>query len=71
MKNWKARHAMLDRTCTQGELSVTQFANTLKRAVRYIPEVRDKELIIWFLNGLKPRIAHYCKCDRRGDPRTR
>ena len=47
---------------------MTQFANTLKRAVRYIPEVRDKELIIWFLNGLRPGIAHYCKCDTKGQP---
>ena len=62
------RQSMLDRTCTQGDKSVTQYANALKRAVRDIPGVADKELIIWFLNGSKTGIAHNCKCDTRGKP---
>ena len=64
----EARQAMLDRTCTQGDQSVTQYVNALRRAVRDIPKVSDKELIVWFLSGLRTGISHYCKCDTKGKP---
>jgi hypothetical protein len=38
---WDARQAMLDKTCTQVDQSVTQYAKALKRAVRDIPRVAD------------------------------
>ena len=66
-----ARQALFNRACTQGELSVTQYANALKRAVRDIPVVTNKELILWFLSGLRTGIAHFCKCDTKGKPWTR
>ena len=69
-EEFDARQALLDRKCTQGEQTVTQYANALKRAVRDIPGVSDKELILWFLNGLRTGIAHYCKCDTKGKPWT-
>ena len=65
-----ARQAMLDRACTQGEKSVTQFANALQRATRKITQVTEKERIVWFLNGINTGLSHFCKCDNRGKPWT-
>jgi hypothetical protein len=64
----EARQAMMDRTCRQGDKTVTQFVNALQRATRKIQHVTEKERIVWFLDGLNTGLAHFCKCDPRGRP---
>ena len=64
----EARQALTTGVVRQNNQTVVQYVQNILRYTRHLPATTDKELIVWFMNGLNSELNHLCRCDSKGRP---